>query len=263
MRWRGRQNDYYSYGPPPIGPGVMTILVVTGLFFLLQLAAPGLAESLILNPRTVFSELKLYQLITYLFLHGGFFHLFINLFVLYMFGRELEVRWGKGKFLFYYFFCGIGAGIITAIFSQYPVLGASGAVYGLLLAYGVLYPNRMILLWFVIPIKAKYLVVLFAIMEFIATMGNRGDGISHISHLGGMVFGGILLAIWHLGKTQHRRTQSTILSDLTGGPMSPANIDRILDKVMREGVESLTQDEREILIRAGKFYSSRNHPENR
>ncbi len=261
--WGGRNNRSYSYGPPPLGQGVVGILAVTGFFFLVQIVAPGLANSLVLNPRTVFSELKLYQLVTYLFLHGGFFHLFINLFVLFMFGRELEIRWGTGKFLFYYFFCGIGSGVLTGLFSQYPVVGASGAIYGLLLAYGVLFPNRYILIWFVLPIKAKYLVVIFAVMEFFASMRNTGDGISHISHLGGMVFGAILLAIWHFGKTSHHKKRSAILHDLTGGPMSPANIDRILDKVMRDGVESLTPDEKEILIRAGKFYEKQNHPENR
>lgn len=263
MRYGGRQRWSRSYGPPPIGPGVIGILAVTGFFFIVQMIIPQLGNALVLNPRVVFSELKIYQLVTYLFLHGGFFHLFINLFVLFMFGRELEIRWGTGKFLFYYFFCGIGAGVIIGLFSQYPVVGASGAIYGLLLAYGVLYPNRRILLWFIVPIKAKYLVVLFAAIEFLATMNARGDGISHIGHLGGMIFGGILLAIWHFGKKTRSRKQSAILHDLTGGPMSPANVDRILDKVMKEGVESLTEDEKEILIRAGKFYEQKNHPENR
>ncbi len=257
---RGHGNPRWSsggYGPPPTGPGVLGLIVVSVVFFVMQRFAPGFTRALALDPRVALPQLKLYQLVTYIFLHGGTFHLFINLFVLYMFGRELEARWGTGKFLLYYFVSGIGAGLITALFSHYPVVGASGAIYGLLLAYGVLFPNRYILIWFIIPMKAKYLVVLFAVMEFFATMSGGGDGISHISHLGGMVFGGILLAIWHLTKSTKKRSQSAYIHDLTGGPMSTANIDRILDKVLREGVESLTKDERRILVRAGKFYEKK------
>ncbi len=175
-----------------------------------------------------------------------------------MFGRELEDRWGSAKFLLYYFVSGVGAGLITALFSKYPVVGASGAIYGLLLAYGVLYPNRIILLMFIFPMKAKYAVILFAALEFFASMRGSADGISHVTHLGGMVFGGILLAIWHLGKAQRRPYKSSYFEDLYGGPSSPANVDRILDKVLKDGVESLTEDEREILIKAGKFYQQKN-----
>jgi len=260
MRYFGGQRNY-GYGAPPMGPGVIGIIAVTGFFFIVQIVSPALGNAFVLNPRLVFSELKLYQLVTYIFLHGGFFHLFINLFVLFMFGRELETRWGTRKFLIYYFVSGVGAGIITALFSKYPVVGASGAIYGLLLAYGVLYPNRYILVWFILPVKAKYMVVFFALMEFFATLNTSGDGISHVSHLGGMVFGGMLLAIWHFGKKSGSRRQSAVLHDLTGGPMSPANVDRILDKVLKNGVESLTPDERTILTRAGKFYDKRRHPE--
>ena len=119
-----------------------------------------------------------------------------------------------------------------------------------------------ILVWFVLPVKAKYMVIIFALMEFFATLNTSGDGISHISHLGGMVFGGMLLAVWHFNKKSGARRQSAVLHDLTGGPMSPANVDRILDKVLKNGVESLTPDERAILTRAGKFYDRRRHPEN-
>jgi len=243
-----------GYGRPPVGKGVIGLIVASGICFLMQMASRHLIDVFVLDPSRALPELKLYQLVTYMFLHGGFFHLFINLFVLYMFGRELEGLWGTSRFLFYYFVSGIGAGLVTALLSRYPVVGASGAIYGLLLAYGVLFPNRTILLWFFIPMKAKYLVILFAVLEFFASMGGGGDGISHITHLGGMVFGGALLAIWHLGGTLKRKRRMSVIHDLTGGPASPANIDRILDKVLREGVESLTEDEKRILIRAGKFY---------
>lgn len=252
-----RYQQFNSYRPRT-GNAVIGLIAATGGFFFLQMIAPGLADSMVLDPRVALPQLKLYQLVTYIFLHGGFFHLFINLFVLYMFGRELEVLWGSSKFLFYYFFSGIGAGLITALFSNYPVVGASGAIYGLLLAFGVIFPNRILLLGFLIPVKAKYAVIIFGAIEFFTTMGGTGDGIAHITHLGGMIFGGLLLAIWHFKKSKpkKRRVKGQVIdmADLHGGASSPANVDRILDKVLRQGVDSLTEDERDILIRAGKFY---------
>jgi membrane associated rhomboid family serine protease len=218
------------------------------------MAVPGFNSRFALDPIAVRSELAIYQLISYMFLHGSFFHLFFNLFVLYLFGRELEAIWGTKRFLTYYFVSGIGAGIITTLLSNNPVIGASGAIYGLLLAYGVLFPNRTLLLYFVIPIKAKYMVIIFGAIEFFASMSSGGDGIAHITHLGGMAFGGIMLALWKAGSASKQKKQSVYLDELGGGAFSPGNIDRILDKVLREGPESLTKDERETLIRAGKFY---------
>jgi len=247
----------HRYGRPTAGKAVIGLIIVTGIVYFLQQFIPMFTPAFALDPSQALPEFKIYQLVTYIFLHGGFFHIFINLFVLYIFGRELEQRWGSGKFLTYYFVSGIGAGLITALFSNYPVVGASGAIYGLLLAYGVLFPNRMLLLWFIIPVKAKYAVVFFGLLEFFATMTSRGDGIAHITHLGGMVFGGALLALWHYSKGRKSKKKGVYLDDLSGGPYSPANVDRILDKVLREGVESLTDDERKILMRAGKFYEKK------
>jgi len=253
-----RYRPSFRTGIQKPGSSFFSLIIAMGAVFFLQILAPGITSAFALNPRVALPELKLYQLVTYIFLHGGFFHIFINVFVLYMFGRELEDLWGGGRFLLYFFVSGIGAGLITALLSNYPVVGASGAIYGLLLAFGVLFPNRLILLWFVIPIKAKYLVIIFGALEFFASMRSGGDGISHITHLGGMIFGGILLAIWHLGKTHSKKRQSSYLDDLTGGSSSPGNVDRILDKVLREGPDSLSEDERNILKRAGRFYSSKN-----
>ncbi len=249
------RNRYFRRETQGGGSAVVGIIAVTIGVFLMQMFVPRFTSAFALDPVEVRTELKLYQLVTYIFLHGGFFHIFFNLFVLYLFGRELEEMWGSAKFLFYYFFSGIGAGAITALLSNYPVVGASGAIYGLLLAYGLTFPNRTLLLWFVIPLKAKYAVILFGLIEFFASMSTGGDGIAHLTHLGGMIFGGLLMAIWGLNRTQYKKRQSSILDELGGGAISPANIDRILDKVLREGPESLTDDERAILIRAGKFYS--------
>ncbi|MCK5833359.1 rhomboid family intramembrane serine protease [bacterium] len=251
------RKKYFRRNPLSQGSAVKGIVAITGIVFLLQMIAPRITSIFALNPSLVRSEFKIYQLITYMFLHGGFFHIFFNLFILYLFGRELESIWGSTKFLIYYFFSGIGAGIITVMLSNYPVVGASGAIYGLLLAYGLSFPNRTLLLWFIIPLKAKYAVILFGAIEFFASMGGAGDGIAHLTHLGGMLFGGILLALWGLKTTRKVKKQTSFLDELGGGATSPGNVDRILDKVLREGPESLTQDEKDILIRAGKFYNQK------
>ena len=116
-----------------------------------------------------------------------------------MFGGELENYWGSRKFLFYFFFCGIGAGICTVVFllpyQWFPVIGASGAIYGLLLAFGWLFPNRLIYIYFLFPIPAKYFVILYGFLEFIyASRGGTGGGIAHLTHLGGLLFGLIYMA---------------------------------------------------------------------
>lgn len=234
--------------------GVKGLIFTTAVAFLLQFIFPDILNFFSLDPSQAIRELKLYQLASYMFLHGSFFHIIFNLYVLYIFGIELESLWGSARFLLYYFISGIGAGIITALFSRFPVIGASGAIYGLLLAYGVLFPNRVLLISFFIPIKAKYAVIIFAVIEFLATMGGSSDGIAHITHLGGMIFGGILLAFWRLKSESTHKKKRSYFDELYGGPSSPANIDRILDKILKYGEESLTREEREILLRAGKFY---------
>lgn len=153
---------------------------------------------LMLTPVSVIHG-ALWQLVTYLFLHAGFWHIFFNMFGLWMFGCELERTWGSRRFLNYYFLTGIGAGLTVVLlspFSRIPTIGASGAIYGVLLAYGVLFPNRIILVpilfFFFIPVPAKWLVIVFGGIEFLSALGP-GDMISHTGHLGGMLIGLIYL----------------------------------------------------------------------
>lgn len=141
-----------------------------------------------------------WQLVTYMFLHGGFSHLFFNMFALWMFGMDIENLWGTKKFLIYYFLCGIGAGIANLLIAPMlgqaaPTIGASGAVYGILVAFGFLFPDRPIYLYFFVPIKAKYLVVLYMIIEFYSASSSLNSGIAHVAHLGGGIIGFIYLLI--------------------------------------------------------------------
>ena len=144
-----------------------------------------------------------YQFVTYMFLHAGFYHLFGNMFALWMFGRTLEYELGSQRFLTYYMVCGIGAaliqiGVATLFGENLTLLGASGAVFGLLLAFGMLHPNATIMLLIPpIPIKAKWFVVLYGLLELLFIILQAQDGVAHFAHLGGMFFGWLLLTLWN------------------------------------------------------------------
>jgi len=174
-----------------------------GVVFLLQeVVSRMLVVYLGLVPGLVWHEFYLWQLFTYIFLHGDIAHILFNLLALWMFGGELENLWGSRRFLFYFFFCGIGAGMITVLCTiiltpQYqlvPVIGASGAIYGILLAFGWLFPSRPIYVYFLFPIPAKYFVAIFGFLEFVYFSRGGGGGISHITHLGGLLFGFVYMA---------------------------------------------------------------------
>lgn len=172
-------------------------------------------------------DFKPFQIVTYMFMHGGFMHLFFNMFALYMFGRVLEMVWGPKRFLIFYMFTGVGAGIIQEIvqylyystqlsmysgvdfgaglivpmaqyLNMWVTVGASGAVYGILLAFAMNFPNeRLFVIPFPFPIKAKYFVLIFGAIELFTGLGNSaGDNVAHFAHLGGMLFGLILILYW-------------------------------------------------------------------
>jgi membrane associated rhomboid family serine protease len=150
-----------------------------------------------------------YQLVTSMFLHANFTHWFFNMFALWMFGRILEYDLGSRKFLTYYMVSGIGAGIIHLMvrfaevkylgmpFVDVPTIGASGAVFGILLSFGMLHPNNMIMLIFPpIPMKAKYFVIVYGVLELVLGVSYPGSGVAHFAHIGGMIFGFFLLRYW-------------------------------------------------------------------
>lgn len=158
-----------------------------------------------LVPRGVVFALRIWQPLTYIFLHGGIFHLLINMLMLWMFGRELEQVWGKKRFLNYFFLCGVGAGLIIVLVqcvpmiwgrqpSDVPTIGASGAIFGILIANAILFPDRQIWLFpLPIMIPMRPFVAVMAAIEFFATLGASSDGVSHFCHLGGMLVGWLYL----------------------------------------------------------------------
>ena len=150
-----------------------------------------------------------WQLVTYGFMHGGIGHLFFNMFALYMFGLPIEQAWGTKRFVIFYFVCMIGAGLIQLLTmaitgSIIPTVGASGAIFGLLLAFGMMYPNQRIMLLIPpVPIKAKYFVVGYGLLTLFFGVTGTAAGVAHFAHLGGMLFGLILILYW--GREDYRR----------------------------------------------------------
>ncbi len=184
------------------------------------------------NPITIVKDFTLWQLVTYLFVHDSFYHLLFNMLGLWWFGSDVERTFGSKKFLQYYFFTGVGAGIVS-VFMHTPTIGASGAIYGLLLAYGLLFPDRVLYLYFVIPVKAKYCVILFGLIEFIALMGTSSN-INHSAHLAGIFFGILWFLYWSkkdvliskikdYQKRQRRKRFRVISSQDVAGEDSPAH----------------------------------------
>lgn len=202
----------------------MNLMIANGMFFFLQTffreRTGGLIERyLALWPLGVDSwaaergflggvEVGFYpwQLVTYGFLHGNFAHIFFNMLALWMFGRDIELRWGSRRFAIYYFTCVVGAGLIQLIVATlslnaggrpYPTIGASGGTFGILLAFGMLFPYRQVMLLFPpIPMEARYFVIIFGGIELFLGVSGLSTGIAHFAHLGGMLFGFLLILYW-------------------------------------------------------------------
>lgn len=222
-------------GFPPV---VKNIIIINVLAFIAQLTFENNENFSIENMfalhdvRSIF--FKPHQLVTYMFLHGGYSHIFFNLFAVWMFGRTLENVWGPKRFLIFYLVTGIGAGLLHLLvlyFEMQPVVdylhslppdgqaalnehpnfvlnghtvGASGAVFGCLAAFGYLFPNSMIYIYFLLPMKAKWFVLLYAGMElYLSIRNSAGDNVAHFAHLGGAITGFILVLIWN--KRNRRR----------------------------------------------------------
>ena len=237
----------------------IVVFILMGLFGEKAL----LIRSFGLVPILVWQKYYLWQLFTYLFIHGDLLHILLNLFMLWVCGQGLETQWGRKKFFLFYFVCGIGAGLITVFFDVYsitPIVGASGAIYGLLVAYGFTYPNRILLLYGLFPIKAKYVVLGFGVIAFIASISANQSNISHITHLSGMAIGFVLIFIklnWDLIQMWYLKLH---LQNIIQKPSNSndetkqikCKVDKILDKLNDSGWESLTDNEEKYLTQASK-----------
>ncbi len=184
---------------PRITPRVKTLIIACVAVFVLQMLAHRIEGIFGLVPALVLGQFYLWQPFTYLFLHGGFGHILINMLILWMFGSEMERYLGSSRFLHFYFVTGVGAGLLSVAvdpFSPIPIIGASGAIYGILMAYGMLFPDRLVYLYFLIPIKVKYLVAILGAISFLSAINSPGSNIAHVAHLGGMIFAFLYLKGW-------------------------------------------------------------------
>lgn len=190
-----------------VTPGIKGLIIANGAVFALQMLARlfgkgGLEPIFGLHPAVTFLDLWLWQLVTYMFLHSTstILHILFNMLFLWLFGTEVERAWGTRAFLRYYFICGIGGALTTSLlFWNSTTIGASGAVFGVMLAYGMLFPNRQILFWFLFPMRAVTFVLLSVGIELYALLSLE-DGVAHIAHLGGMLFGYLYLKrVWQIG----------------------------------------------------------------
>ena len=216
-------------------------------------------------PQLIISKFMVWQLFTYMFLHAGLWHLAINMLMLWFFGPTLESIWGRQRFLRYYFFTGIGAGLCSFVFSlnsYTPVIGASGAIFGILVAYAVMFPDNMVLMFFILPMKMKHAIFFLAGINLFGAMSGSGSEIAYFAHLGGGLFG-----YWYLKSRPLKDLLDNLSLDKLKTWLSQKSedqrryqeqdlnrkVDEILDKISKSGMDSLTDAEKDVLKKKGKL----------
>lgn len=270
-RWHG-----YGLHRPRLSKGAIRTIIMTNVvvFFVVQIFQfQNLFNHVFgLVPRFVWSRGFIWQPLTYLFMHGGFWHIFWNMLILWMFGSEIESHWGKKEFFKYYFLTGVCSGIITMLFnlsSTIPVVGASGAIYGILGAFAILFPERRIYFYFFIPIKAKYFVIFIGIFSFFSSLNPGYSYISHLTHLSGLLIGAIYLKRYNILRLLLQKTKVRRVSKKNRGEKKydtdetlREEVDRILDKINQEGYGSLTDAERQTLDLASAYFAEKEKDKN-
>ena len=269
MRYQFQANPgQLSYKPQLFNDAIKLLVSVNLTIFFLQTISGKehlLFDLFGLVPQAIWSDFMIWQPFTYLFFHGNIWHILINMFVLWMFGSELENAWGRKNYLKYYFMTGIGAGIVTCLFnlqSNIPVVGASGAVYGILLAYGLSFPNRTVYLYGLIPIKSIWFVIAIGILAFFSSFQQMTQ-ISHLTHISGMAIGYIFLKRrWRLNDIWFKIRKKTLeyriqIEDVKQSKekVLEKDIDNILDKIQKVGFKGLSDQELNKLYNASKTLS--------
>ena len=193
-----------SIGPGPLTPAIKILIALNVGAFLLQQVVGELSIALGLQPAAVFGQMHVWTPVTYMFLHGGISHILFNMLSLWMFGVELERMWGTAFFTRFYLVCGVGAAATTLLLSLLPgelgqglyislTVGASGAIYGILMAYALYFPHRQIYMYFIFPVPVRIFVLIVGAISLFSAMGGPGDGVAHATHLGGLAVGYLYL----------------------------------------------------------------------
>jgi membrane associated rhomboid family serine protease len=251
--------QYYQYERRPSwggfssGSTVNKIVLINVVVFILQNIFP-ITGFFALTPRLVIRDLYVWQIVTYMFLHAGLWHLVFNMFIIWMFGGALEAVWGGNRFLKYYFACGVGGALFSFFFAYNSLtLGASAAGFGLLLAYGILFPDNYIYIWFLFPIRAKHLVMFLAVLQLLQGISSpTGGGVAYFAHLGGMAAGLLFfrheISRWRFFSKSRRAWRSYINKrENEWEDQERIKVDSILDKIAKKGYEDLTATEKRIL----------------
>ena len=263
-------------GPGAISPFIKVMLIANTAVFVLQYLV-GTRFSLLFSLSTglFFDQFPnyIYQIVTYMFLHGGIWHLLFNMFILWMFGTEIEFAWGSKAFARFYILCGLAGAILPLIthvvFSTGPslILGASGAIYGVLIAYWLMFPNRLLYLYFLFPVKVKYAIPGLLLFGFLFSSG----GVAHLAHLGGALCGFIYLKMdLKRGlfskrlKTLHYKRQSAKLNkNRKQAEDIMKRVDAILDKINEVGIENISKSDRKFLEEASSELSAQRDKQER
>lgn len=271
---RNFQGSGYSGGGVSLGPGMLSpfiraILISNIIVFAIQYFYPPFTMIFGLRPELFFSDFPMYvyQIFTYMFLHGGFWHIFFNMFALWMFGTEIELTWGSRSFGRFYFICGVAGAILTLlVFPRQinPMIGASGAIYGILVAYWLMFPNRDLYFYFLFPVKVKYAIPIMMLLGYFAAAAN----IAHMAHLGGALCGLLYMKLdWRwlrLGSffknLRNRRQEAKLEKRRQEAEDIMKRVDAILDKINEVGIENLSKAERKFLEEASSQLGKHKEP---
>lgn len=257
-----------SFGPGALSPFIKWMLIINGAVWILEYVFPTMIPNLGLTPARFFSEFPnlLYTIFTYMFLHSTstLFHILFNMFALWMFGTEIEYTWGSKPFARFYLLSGLAGGILTLMVypSQIaPVIGASGAIYGILVAYWLMFPNRNLYIYFLFPVKVKWAIPGFMLIGFLFSGGN----VAHMAHLGGAIFGLAYLKLdWRWLKLgdkyknlRYKRQEAKLEKRRQDAVDVMKRIDAILDKINEVGLEKISKADRKFLEEASSELSRR------
>jgi membrane associated rhomboid family serine protease len=257
-------------------PWVQRLIIANTVIFLLTNVNRSLTYYMAFIPLEVLS--RPWTVVTYMFAHGGFGHLFFNMLALFFFGPPLEARWGSREFLRFYFVCGFGGAALSFLFAAHsPIIGASGAVYGIMLAFAMNWPDTQIWIWGIFPIQARWLVAILASVSVLFAFNGAQSGVAHFAHLGGFAAAFLYLKLdrpWNrLGQLRRMNTKRrmTVVPGArdaeTPRPAPPPErgrdatenqlldeLDRVLEKISTDGMASLTSAERRLLDDVSRRY---------
>jgi membrane associated rhomboid family serine protease len=259
-----------GFGPAAISPFVKWTVIANVAVFLLQMVlGPRFTDYFALSTGTFVEHLsaQFFQVFTYMFLHGGFLHLLFNMLVLWMFGTQIEFAWGTPRFARFYILSGLTGGLLSLlvyhVFSTAPsiIVGASGAIYGLMIAYWFMYPNNLLYVFFVLPVKVRWAIPGMMVLGFLF----GGPGVAHAAHLGGVLFGVVYMKVdWRvlslsrrLKNLRYRRMEAKLERQRGEAAETMKKVDAILDKINQVGIDNLSRSERKFLEDASSQLSKR------